>query len=309
MNYLLYGIEKTLIMDEIKKILKDNHIDNISITQYDLNIDLMENIIEDATTISLFQDKKVIICNNSYVFCSKKGKIEQKTDILEQYLKNKNPNTIIIFTLDNEKIDERKKITKLIDNTKSFNKVNNIYSYTKELFKDYSISDKTIQLFINKLNNNISFIKSESEKLKTYKFDEKVITDDDINLTITEIVDFDLFKLVDDIIKNNKASALKRLNEALKNGMEPIQIIITLANQFRLIYQTKELTKMGYKKNEIENELEQKEYTIIKAFEKAGLYSSDSLLDILNKLADLDYNIKCGNISKDDGLELFILGL
>ena len=36
MLYLLYGLETFLIEREIKKILKNHHIENINISQYDL---------------------------------------------------------------------------------------------------------------------------------------------------------------------------------------------------------------------------------------------------------------------------------
>ena len=57
MLYLLYGTEKFLIDKEIKKVIKDNKIDNLNINSYDLNSDTLTNVIDDAQTISLFSDK------------------------------------------------------------------------------------------------------------------------------------------------------------------------------------------------------------------------------------------------------------
>ena len=40
-------------------------------------------------------------------------------------------------------------------------------------------------------------------------------------------------------------------NEMLKQKEEPIAIIITLANQIRIMFQSKKLYSLGYKENEI----------------------------------------------------------
>ena len=59
----------------------------------------------------------------------------------------------------------------------------------------------------------------------------------------TETIDTDIFHLVDNIILKNKEKALKSYYEMIKIGEEPIKIIVILANQFRLIYQVKQLSK------------------------------------------------------------------
>lgn len=74
MLYLFYGKEDYLINKEIKKILSDNNIDNINVNTYDLEITLLKDIIDDALTISLFSNKKVLICNNSHLFTGSKKK-------------------------------------------------------------------------------------------------------------------------------------------------------------------------------------------------------------------------------------------
>ena len=115
MIYILYGTINYLINKEVNKIIKDNNIDEINITKYDLTNTYLTDIINDASSMSLFDDKKIIIVNNSYIFTgTTKKALEQDTTILENYLNNINDNTILIFIVNNDKLDERKKITKLI---------------------------------------------------------------------------------------------------------------------------------------------------------------------------------------------------
>lgn len=116
MIYLFYGIEDYLIQKEIDNIKQKNNIEEISISRYDLTNTNIEKIIEDCEMNSMFTDKKVIIVNNSYIFTgqSKKGQIEQNLEALEKYINNSNIDTLLIFISDSEKLDERKKIVKLI---------------------------------------------------------------------------------------------------------------------------------------------------------------------------------------------------
>ena len=131
---------------------------------------------------------------------------------------------------------------------------------------------------------------------------------EDKNLTHKNI-DMDIFKLIDNILLSNKKQALECLEEMIKYGEEPIAIIIMLANQIRIMYQSKLLIKKGYSEHEISDILEIHEFRVKKALEKSRNYTDKKILSKLEELADLDYNIKSGNIDKDIGLELFILNM
>ena len=61
MIYLFYGEEEFLISEEIKKLISKNKIDSNSISRYDLEVDSIKNVIDDACTISLFDGNKFIV--------------------------------------------------------------------------------------------------------------------------------------------------------------------------------------------------------------------------------------------------------
>lgn len=312
--YLLYGLEKYLIDERIKKIIQENNIENIDINRYNLENSTIDEIIEDASIISMFQDKKMIIVDNAYIFTSSTNKKlpEQNIDLLTKYLNSNNTNTILIFVVLKDKIDTRKKITTLFKNVgkiEEYNLTNDISKIVINLFKPYQINNKNVNLLINRVGNNLSLLSSEIEKIKIYKENDLNIEENDIiNLTHKNI-DMDIFKLIDNILLSNKKQALECLEEMIKYGEEPIAIIIMLANQIRIMYQSKLLIKKGYSAHEISDILEIHEFRVKKALEKSRNYTDKKILSKLEELADLDYNIKSGNIDKDIGLELFILNM
>ena len=303
MIYLFYGIEDYLIQKEIDSIKQKNNIEEISISRYDLINTNIEKIIEDCEMNSMFTDKKVIIVNNSYIFTgqSKKGQIEQNLEALEKYINNPNIDTLLIFISDSEKLDERKKIVKLIKQkgiVKEFNTTTNINSIVKSFFNDYKISDSSITKLINRVGNNLPLLEEEAEKLKLYKDDIKEINDEDILKITNKNVDLDIFKLIDNIIMKNKKVAIETYNEMIKYGEEPIKILIMIASQIRLMYQTKLLYKKGYTEKDSASLLGIHPYRVKLATEKGRKYTESDLLMYLDNLADLDSKIKQSNVDK-----------
>lgn len=305
MVYLLYGTKEFQINEEIKKICKN--IDEMNISRYDLNNDLLSLAIEDAQTLSLFEDKKVVIIENADMFT---GSTSKDSEIVQKYLDNINENTTLIFIVHNDKLDTRKKITKLIKEkgkVLEYNDELDTISLVRKLFKGYNIDYKTINLFIDRIGNNPLIIQNEINKIKIYKGNDKNITDEDIlNLTI-KLIEIDIFKLIDYIVKKDKEKALELYYEMLKMNEEPIKIVVILANQFRIIYQAKELFKKGYSEKDIASILKIHPYRVKLAIQNGRNYTSETLLKYLNDLANIDIGIKTGTLNKDLALELFIL--
>ena len=310
MIYLLYGTEKLLIEQETNKIINTYNINIENIIKYNLENTSIGIVIEDAETYSMFDDKKIIIVENSFIFTGKKV-IEQNIEVLENYLNNYNPDTILIFTIITEKLDERKKIVKQINKIGQVKNLvsNDIRLFVKNNFGDYKISNSDIDLLLERVVNNLSILNNEINKIKIYKNDNKQITTNDILELTSKSVDTDIFKFIDNIINKNKSKVLETYDELIKLGEEPIKIIVMLANQFRLMYQVKGLTKKGYSEKDIAKILDIHPYRVKLSLGKSKNFSDDNLLKILKQLADLDSDIKKGNIDKYLGLELFILGL
>ena len=305
MVYLLYGTKDFQIEEEIKKLSKG--LDEMNINKYDLNNDLLSLAIEDAKTMSLFDDKKLVIIDNANMFT---GSTSKDSEIVEEYLNHINENTTLVLIVHNDKLDTRKKITKLINKVGkviAFNDELDMTNLVRRLLKDYNIDYKTINLFLDRVGNNPLIIQNEINKIKIYKENDKTITDEDILNLTTKLIEIDIFKLIDYIVKKNKEKALELYYEMLKMNEEPIKIIVILANQFRIMYQSKELLKKGYSEKDIANILKIHPYRVKLAIQNSRNYTSEVLLKNLNNLADIDIGIKTGILNKDLALELFIL--
>ena len=134
----------------------------------------------------------------------------------------------------------------------------------------------------------------------------QIVKDDIINLT-NKNVNVDIFKLIENIICGNKEDAIESYNEMLKLGEEPIKIIVMLANQIRIIYQAKELSKKGYREKDIAQILDIHPYRVKLALTNGYKYTSSVLLKKISELAQMDIDIKKGLVDKSIALELFIV--
>ncbi len=303
MVYLLYGLNDFEIDSEIKKLTKD--YDKMNISKYDLTETDIKEVINDAETFSMFADNKVVIAENAIMFTSSGA----NTEIIENYLNHINPHTILIFTVNAEKVDERKKITKLIKkNYKliSFNEASSPSAFVKRQLSGYNITSSVIAFLIDRVGSNPLILENEINKIKAYK-DDKTITKEDIVKLTNKNQEIDIFKLIDDIVEKNKDEALAIYHEMLKVGEEPLKIIILLATQFRLMYQSKELAKKGYSEKNIADTLKVHPYRVKLALQKGRKYKSETLLNYLLTLANIDIAIKTGKTDKNLALELFLL--
>lgn len=311
MVYVLYGTEDYFIKKELDKIIKKYKITDIDISKYDFEPNLLDTIIEDANTVSFFNKNKLIIISNAYFLTNQTKKTNNDYDLskLEDYIEHMNPDTHIVFI--NEKVNMTKKICKLL---KKFAVIKeclegaNLQSIAKELLEGYDIKLDALQLLVTRVHS-VSLLETECTKLKLYKLDEKEINKQDILDLVAKNIDLDIFKLIDNIIKKNKSSALETYHEMLKYNEEPIKILVMLANQFRLMYQTKTLISKGYREQDIAKQLDVHPYSVKIALEKSRSYDKDILLSLIYDLSEIDFQIKSGKIEKELALELFVLGL
>lgn len=311
--YLIYGEEEYLINKKINELMPG---DENNVVKYDLLETNIINLIEDASMPPLFNDTKVIIGYNAYFLTSlNKNNIEHNIEALIKYINNPSPNVIIIFTV-NDKLDERKKIVK------ELRKVCKVYNYDKldnlklrkfvnDAFKEdgYIISNDNLTYLLLRTSNNLNMIMNEVNKLKLYKIKEKEILREDILELVSKNSEDNIFNLIDCIINKDYKKMFEIYEDLLLKGEEPIKIIILLANQIRIIYQTKVLIKKGYSERDIASKIEAHPYQVKLAHQKNYNFTESELLDYLMKLADLDIAIKTGKINKDVGLEMLLLEL
>ena len=305
--YVLYGLNKGLIKTELEKLLKK--FKNCDLIKYDMSTTEIENIIEDARTVSLFGQKKVIILEDSFFLGTNKNIDNLK--LLEDYIEHYNPDSYLIFICNLEKIDTRKKINKLLSKHKvmELNTLNetDLSHFVQEYLKKDGYKIEDIPFFLKRAGTNLSNIQNELDKLEMLTIEKKVITNDDVKKVTTKVVEEEIFTLTDAIVLKDTKKALHLLDEFLNLNYDEIQIIMLLSSQFHFLFQVKRLLNKNKTAEEIAKILEVNPYRVKYTIKKLYTYTEDEILGYIKRLAKMDHDIKLGLIQKNLALRLFIL--
>ena len=297
--YLIYGIDRSIIDNELDKLLKKLKIDDV--VKYRIPDTKIEDIIEDASIVGMFSSQKVIVVENATFFNA--NKTIDNLSLLEEYLEHYNK----------DKIDTRKKITKKIKDIGeiiSCNKEDREYfkSFINNYLQDSGYKLDSIDYFLDYVGMDLNNMKTELDKLFMYKLEDKVIHNEDIkNICLRNYQD-DIFTLTDAIIAKDTTKALEFTDMFLNNGYEEMQLIFLFASQFRFLFQVKRLANKNKNYKEIARILEVNPYRVKFSLAKVARYTEDMILDELEKLAKMDTLIKSGKMNKHLALEMYILG-
>lgn len=298
MIYLVTG-EKSLNNLEIDKILKKEK--DYSLIKYDLEEKTILDVIDELNTVDLFSSKKIVIVNSF-------SKIDKDHEgYLIKYIEKSDDSNILILE-SSEKLDSRKKLTKLINEKAKVIDISNtnIDSFIKEELKDYKIDFGALSLLKDYTNNNYHKVGQEINKLKMLKLDEKVITKEDVISVVRKSFDKNIFDFTNAINEKNKKKMFDIYYELIENKEDELKILATLANNFRLLYKVKILKDIKSESEcmSILNIKNPKRLYILK--QETYKYQKSDLLRYLKELSELDIKIKSGLIDKKLGMEIFL---
>lgn len=290
MIYTLVG-NKDYVLEEVKKL--ENDSDNI--VSYDMKDSSLKDAIIDLDTVSLFGNKIVKVFNLDKVLDG---------GSLIKYLDNPGSNTLILISY--KELDNRKRLTKVLKEKTKYKEVFNydFNGYVKNNLDEYDMDFMAINLLISYCDNNIGRIKSELEKLKVYKFNDKIITRDDVDNLVKKGYDSTIFNLIDEINGGNREKVINIYRELLMENETEEKILYTIANHYRLLYKVK-IKSMSLSDSELIKLYMLHPYRLTKLKEQCRLVSGDKILDMLKSLSDIDINVKSGKMDISTGMFLF----
>jgi DNA polymerase-3 subunit delta len=313
--YLLYGTEHFLIKEAyerlIKKALSEEEREfNLGI--YDCEETPIELALEDAETLPFFGERKVVLIKNPFFLTAEKGKEKVEHDLkkLEAYIEQPSPFSVVIFVGLYDKLDERKKITKMLLKTANVFVAQPLNE--KEL-KEWirgscRIDDEGIEALLKLAGTDLMSLANEIEKLTLFVGD-RTITAKDVYSLVARSLEQNIFVLIEQVVARDLSAALRTLYDLLRQNEEPIKILALLASQFRLIYQVKELMKTGYGQQQIASMLKVHPFRVKVAAGYAKGFSENELMEMMNELAEADYLMKSSGMDKQLILELFFMKL
>lgn len=317
--YLVLGEEKYYI-ERIREALIENALDEdsmeLNFSNYDMHDSTIEDALFEATSFPFFGERRLVFIQNPYFLTGKKVKKAptHNLDELEDYLQNPAEFSILVLFAPYEKLDRRKKITKLIEKNAQIIDVssprpNESSRYIKEVVKEkgFRFSDGAFQLFTERTDGALTSMMHELDKLFLYHADSKNITKEAIQQLVPKTLEQNVFELNTKVLNKQVEASIETYHDLLVQKEEPIKIVALLISQFRLLLQVKILEKQGYQQKDIGKVLKVHPYRVKLSLQNIRKYDKKLLSEALNYLIDADFNMKTGQIDQELQVELFIM--
>lgn len=317
--YLVLGTEKFLqdqVREEILKKIQVDSKDDLNFLSFDMENASLDEVVAEAETLPFFGEQRLVFVENPYFLTGEKvnNGIEQNTDLLVDYLKAPLESTVLVFFAPYEKLDERKKVTKQLKKTaitidvKQLNE-KEVRQYLMNTLNNSEIEmDRyAIDLFLRLTDLDLSKLMRELQKLMLFAKDQKKITTKEVEQLVPKTLEHNLFDMTQYVLTGNTEQALRLYEDLVLQGEETIKINAILLAQLRLLLQTKFLIKIGYQQANIAETLKVHPYRVKLAMQEVRRFDEGLLIRLFDRLVELDYQIKTGQIDKELSFQLFVL--
>lgn len=298
-NNLIVGQSSKLNDLIVAEVLSENTENEYEKVTVDIEQEGIDELIADLSESSLFGEKKIIIVKNPIFLSGKNSTIEKsKIDELVKIFEHVGAlSDQVIFVAEYEKLDSRKKITKIIQ--KNFNVIKSevepkLFPKLSENFlaaNNYQIATDALKLLISRSNNNTDDLLANIEKLISAA-QGKSINYELVDQQIEQGLEENIFAILDKTLTGDYQQALAQLDDQLKKGVDPIAIVGILISQMTLFFQVKNLAKIN--DADLAKLLKIHPYRIKLARQKKIPVKTTDIA--LKKLIELDYRYKSGQI-------------
>lgn len=305
--YLLYGDEAYLrrqYRDKLKNALVGDG-DSMNYHYFEGKDVNVGEVIDLSETLPFFADRRVIMIENSGLF-------KHGGEQLAEYLKE--PCETTFFILAEKEIDKRSKLFKAIS---AKGRAVEFKPQDESILKRWilgilkkenkKITERDLQLFLEKTGTDMENINKELEKLVCYCMGREVITKEDIEEICTRQVNNQIFDMMNAIADKRQKEAMEMYYDLLTLKEPPMRILFLLARQFNLLLQVKELKKKGYPAKTIGENVGLPGFIAGKYVNQAAKFSSQDLRRAVTDCVEAEEAVKTGKMNDVLSVELLLV--
>ncbi|WP_281164929.1 DNA polymerase III subunit delta [Liquorilactobacillus sicerae] len=317
--YLITGTEKYLKNQVITKLssLIPSGLQSMNLGKFDMEDEWLADAINDAYSVPFMGEQRVVIILHPYFLTADKigKKLNQDPTELEKYLANPATSTILVIVMDDQKIDARKKVCKLLK--KEAFQIDCLALNEKEVSQiaskkikqnGYRIEESALGLLLQKTEANFSETLAEIKKLFLTAEKTKVITQEMVARLVPQTLEQNVFDLNKYVLNNQKTAALRIYHDLLLQREEPLKLNALLIGQVRLLLQTLILLKHGYSQGDIAETLRVHPYRVKLAIQNSRVFTQEKLRTAYLSLLKLEEKIKTTSQSPENLFQLFLTG-
>ncbi len=302
--YFLQGDEPYFI-DRIVDYIEDNALEESQrgfnqMVLYGKDVE-MSAVINNARRFPMMSDRQVVIVKEAQEI--KDLTKENGAKLLENYLSNPQPSTILVFAHKYKTVDKRKAIGKMIDkqtvsivSKKLYD--NQIPAFIKSYFseKKFQVTEKAVQMLADFIGNNLSRLSNEIDKM-LLNFSEPIkIEDHHVSKFVGISKEYNVFELQKSISFKQVLKANQIINyfQANPKSNPAILVIFNLFNYFNklLLIHGARMKNSHQGKNEIASLIGVSPYFVDEYMTAAKNYPIQKVMQNLGHIRQADMMTK-----------------
>lgn len=269
------------------------------------------SFLEDAGTLPMFSEMKVIYIRNAEALDKSLGKFKES---MERYLQNPSPETLLIFDVD--KWEGRSKLKGVLASRSDiveFNPLSErelpawITSHLRTL--NFQIDSMAIQALVDRTGVDLQKIASELDKLMLLCQSQKRIGAADVEKMVGYSPVATVWQWTDAIMDQKVEKAIDLLNDLLLLGEEPIKCVGILAKQYEKMILTKEMVQQKVPEATIAQKIGKPAYYLRPYLNQISRYSMEDLVKAMNILSATDRALKSSQALDQTVLHLMTMQL
>ena len=305
--YILYG-EEAYLRNQYKDKLKNALLgegDPMNFHYFEGKDVRPGEVIDLAETMPFLAERRVIILENSGLFA-------HGGEELAEYLSA--PSETAYFVFVEPTVDKRSKLYKAATakgRAIEFGAQDEavlkrwILGFLKK--ENKNITERDLNLFLDKTGSDMENIRGELEKLLCYCLNRDVITAQDIEEVCTKQVSSRIFDMISAVAERNQKKAMELYYDLLTLKEPPMRIMFLIARQFNLLLQVKELRNKGLDANAIGTKVGLAGFIAGKYVTQASKFKEDDLRRALADCVESEEAVKTGRMNDVMSVELLIV--
>ena len=252
--YLLYG-EEAFLKQSYKKKLRAaiSGDDTMNYNYFEgKGLDVNE-LISLADTMPFFSERRLILIEDS-------GFFKTSSEALAEYLPTMPDTTCIVFV--EEAVDKRNKLYKKVKDLGHIAEMKRQdsaqlarWAATILAQNGRKITPSTMNLFLERVGDDMENIRMELEKLISYTMGSEVVTVEDVKVITTVQITNKIFDMVAAITAGKTKRAMDLYEDLLTLREPPMRILFLIARQFNQLLLVRELQASGADRGTVASKL------------------------------------------------------
>ena len=305
--YLFYGDNEGLKEETIKNLFEKNYPDKIHRYEEKEILSDINNFFTTVLTKSFFDNEKLIVIN----------RVTDKIRVTVEQLMEKNLKDIKII-LNSKNLEKKSPLRKIFekeksiicvpfyeDNNQTLNSIINLFFRNKKI----SISQKLINILIERSRGDRKNLNNELEKIENFSMSKKKLNLEEI-IKLTNLADnYSASELIDHSLAKNTRKTITILNENNFSDEDNIIIIRTLLTKLKRLIKIYELVD---EKNNIDQAISSFKPPIFwkdkpLVAQQIKYWGKDNLKNLIYESNDIEFLIKKNSIIGKNILSDFII--